>query len=184
MASDSSVPAPHANIAKGRPPSFSREETEAFVSYARSRVGEAHGDRMLEWCSSPEYRSRNVSMKRTRTLSKRAVSEHIPEGVKSANFTETLDGSQRLIFYYRCLYDAIKELLRNARFAGRQYTHAEIKYNSTGGRAYSAFNTGEVYELAQLHAGKDVSPVPIFLSNDATLLTKKLGGHPIICESQ
>ena len=101
MASDSSVPAPHANIAKGRPPSFSREETEAFVSYARSRVGEAHGDRMLEWCSSPEYRSRNVSMKRTRTLSKRAVSEHIPEGVKSANFTETLDGSQRLIFYPR-----------------------------------------------------------------------------------
>ena len=50
-------------------------------------------------------------------------------------------------------------------------------------------NTGEVYdpgrdsELAQLHAGKDVSPVPIFLSSDATLLTKKLGGHPIICES-
>jgi hypothetical protein len=35
--------------------SFSREETEAFVSYARSRVGEVHGDRMLEWCSSPEY---------------------------------------------------------------------------------------------------------------------------------
>ena len=48
-------------------------------------------------------------------------------------------------------------------------------------------NTGEVYdrdsELAQLHAGKDVSPVPIILSSDATLLTKKLGGHPIICES-
>ena len=50
-------------------------------------------------------------------------------------------------------------------------------------------NTGEVYEsrLAQLHAGKDVSPVPIFsgLSSDVrvTLLTKKLGGHPIICES-
>jgi hypothetical protein len=95
-------------------------------------------------------------MKRTRTLSKRAIREHIPEGVKSANFNKTLDGCQRLFFYYRCLYDAIKELLRNARFAGRQYTHAEIKYNSTGGRAYSAFNTGEVYELAQLHAGKDV----------------------------
>ena len=89
MASDSSVPAPQG---QERPPSFSREETEAFVSYARSRVGEPHSDRMLEWCSSPEYRSRNVSMKRTRTLSKRAIREHIPEGVKSANFTETLDG--------------------------------------------------------------------------------------------
>jgi hypothetical protein len=54
---------------EARHPSFSREETEAFVSYARSRVGEVHGDRMLEWCSSPEYRSRNVSMKWTRTLS-------------------------------------------------------------------------------------------------------------------
>ena len=180
MAMDSSVAAPHG---QGGPPAFSREETEVFVSYARSRVGESHGDRMLEWCSSPEYRSRNVSMKRMRTLSKRAIREHIPEDVKSANFTEALDGSQRLIFYYRCLYDAIKELLRNARFAGRQYTRAEIKYNSTGGRAYSAFNTGVVYELAQMHAGKDVSPVPIFLSSDATLLTKKLGGHPIICES-
>jgi hypothetical protein len=44
-------------------------------------------------------------------------------------------------------------------------------------------NTREVYELAQVHAGKDVSAVPIFLSSDATLLTKKLGGHPIIYES-
>jgi hypothetical protein len=111
-------------------------------------------------------------MKRTRTLSDG------PSAPARQHFNEILDGCQRLFFYYRCLYDAIKELLLNARFASRQYTHAEIKYNSTGGRAYSAFNTGEVYELAQLHAGKDVSPVPIFLSSDANLLTKKLGGHP------
>jgi hypothetical protein len=127
-------------------------------------------------------------MKRTRTLSDGPSAPSASTSRKASRvpiFTEILDGCQRLFFYYRCLYDAIKELLRNARFASRQYTHAEIKpeYNSTGGRAYSAFNTGEVYELAQLHAGKDVSPVPIFLSSDATLLTKKLGGHPIICES-
>jgi hypothetical protein len=79
MASDSRVPAPHV---QARPLSFSREETEAFASYARSHVGEAHSDRMLECC--PEFRSRNDSMKRTRTLSKRAISEHIPECVKSA----------------------------------------------------------------------------------------------------
>jgi hypothetical protein len=60
MASDIRVPALHV---QAWPLSFSREETEAFSSYARSRVGEAHSDRMLEWCSSPEYRSRNVSMK-------------------------------------------------------------------------------------------------------------------------
>jgi hypothetical protein len=34
-----------------------------------------------------------------------------------------------------------------------------------------------------MHAGEGVSPVPIFLSSDATLVSKKLGGHPIMRES-
>ena len=55
--SDSRVPAPAA--ARGPPP-FRREETEAFVSHVRSRQSEASCDRMLEWCSSREYRSQNI----------------------------------------------------------------------------------------------------------------------------
>ena len=176
---DSRVPAP---AAARWPPPFRREETEAFVSHVRSRQSEASGDRMLEWCSSPEYRSQNIRFRKTRTLSKKAIDAYIPEGIQRADFTEPLDGNQRLIFFFRCLYDAIKELLRNTRFAGRQYTHAEIKFNSTGGRVYSAFNTGEVYELAQLHAGDGVSPVPIFISSDGTMVSKKMGGHPIFRE--
>ena len=71
----------------------------------------------------------------------------------------------------------------NIRFAGQQYEHAEVKFKSSGARAYSAVNTVEVYEVGQMHAGEGVSPVPVFLSSDATLLSKKLGGHLILCES-
>jgi hypothetical protein len=47
---------------------------------------------------------------------------------------------------------------------------------------YQGFNTGEVYEVAQLHAGDGVSPVPCFLTSDFTLVSKKMGGHPILCK--
>jgi len=183
MATDSVVDPPEQIGKRARaPPAFTREETEAFSSYTQSRLGEKHADRMLEWASNPKFRSKNVRYGSIHTLAEHAIEEHIPDGVMKADFTEELDGSQRLIFFWRSLYDAIKELLRSCRFAGKQYTHAEIKYNRTGARAYSAFNTGEVYELCQLHAGEGVSPVPIFLSSDATLVSKKLGGHPIMCE--
>ena len=87
-----------------------------------------------------------------------------------------------MVFSFRCLYDAIKELLRNARFDGRQYTQAEVVVNAAGDRVYSAFNTGSVYEAAQLHCGPNCSPVPIFLSSDGTVIGKSMAGHPIICE--
>ena len=46
------------------------------------------------------------------------------------------DGRQMLIFSWRCLFNAIKE---------RQYTHSEVKHNSAGAGACSAFKTGKVY---------------------------------------
>jgi hypothetical protein len=125
---------------------------------------------MLEWCTNPQYSAQHVRHNNVRSLSAKAIKEFVPDGVQSADFTEPLDGSQRLIFYFRCLYDAIKELLRNARFTGRQYTQAVIKLDAVGKRVYSAFNTGEVYEIAQVKAGPNVSPVPVFLSSDATLV--------------
>ena len=36
-------------------PRFTRAETEVFSSYARSRVGEKHGDRTLQWGSNPDF---------------------------------------------------------------------------------------------------------------------------------
>ncbi len=48
---------------------------------------------------------------------------------------------------------------------------------------YGAINRGEMYEVAQARAGPDTSQMPIFLSSDTTVICKKMGAHPIICES-
>ena len=70
-------------------------------------------------------------------------------------------------------------------FSGSQYTQAlaVIKLYANSKHVHSACNTGEVYEIAQVKAGPNVSPVPVFLSSDATLVSKSMGGHPIISES-
>jgi len=113
---------------------FSREEAEVFVTYTEShkRPGESLGDRMLDWASCSQYNAQNVHSRKIRHLVKRAVDEFIPEDVERADFSEKLDGAQTMVFYFRCLYDAIKELLRNARFNGRQYTQAEVVLNAAG----------------------------------------------------
>jgi hypothetical protein len=167
---------------RNRQSRFSRAEAEVMSTYTRSRVGEHHADRLLEWCTSPEYRAEQVRYSKIRTFSKKAVNHYVPDGIQREDFTQPLDGSQRLVFYFRCLYDAIKELLRNVRFNGRQYTQAEVKFTPLGRRVYTSINTGKVLEVAQLHAGPDVAPVVVLLSSDATLVSKKTGGHPILCE--
>jgi hypothetical protein len=87
-----------------------------------------------------------------------------------------------MVFFYRSLYDAIKQLLRNARFKGRQYTEFEKVYSVGHKRQYGAINRGEMYETCQGLAGRDVSPLPVFLSSDATVICKHMGAHPIISE--
>ena len=167
---------------RNRQSRFSRGEAEVMSTYTRSRVGEPHADRLLEWCTSPQYRAEQVRYSKIRTLSKNAVKTYVPDGIQREDFTEPLDGSQRLVFYFRCLYDAIKELLRNARFNGRQYTQAEVRFNPIGRRVYNSINSGKVFEAAQIHAGPGVAPVVVLLSSDATLVSKKTGGHPILSE--
>ena len=117
-----------------------------------------------------------------RTMGTKAVDLNIPGGVMSRDFTEKADGSQRMIFFYRSLYDAIKQLARNSRFAGKQYTQFEMVHTADRKRKYGAINRGEMYEIAQGYAGADCSPMPVFLSSDTTVICKKMGAHPIICE--
>ena len=69
-------------------PCFSREESEIFSSYTQSRVGEPHGDRMLGWCTSPQFASLNVGYNKIRTLSKAAIKQYIPDGIQSEDFTQ------------------------------------------------------------------------------------------------
>ena len=61
MDTDSRVEPPrHSRKRERAPPTFTREESEAFSSYTESRVGEKHADSMLEWASNPKYRSKNL----------------------------------------------------------------------------------------------------------------------------
>ncbi len=46
-----------------------------------------------------------------------------------------------------------------------------------------ALNCGDAYEISQWFAGPDMSPLPVFLSSDATVICKEMGAHPIIGES-
>lgn len=97
--------------------------------------------------------------------------------------TVPADGAQRMVFFYRSLYDAVKQLLRSARLAGRQHTQFDKVYSAGQKRKYGAINRGDMYEINQGYAGPDVSPLPVFLSSDATVICKKMGAHPIISES-
>ena len=81
----------------------------------------------------------------------KAVDLNIPGGVMSRDFTEKADGSQRMVFFFRSMYDVIKQLASNSRFAGKQYTQPEFELVHTADRKrkYGAINRGEMYEIAQ-----------------------------------
>jgi hypothetical protein len=88
-----------------------------------------------------------------------------------------------MVFFYPSFYNAIKQLLCNARFKGWQYTEFEKVYSVGHKRQYGAINRSEMYETCQGHAGRDVSPLPVFLSSDATVICKHMGAYPIISKS-
>ena len=179
---ESVVPEPRHAVQKPSP--FNRSEFELFSTHTTSaeHTGDAHGDRLLEWASNPKFRSDRIRYVKMKTMGKKAVKLNIPAGVKQKDFSEPADGAQRMVFFYRSLYDAIKQLLRNARFKGKQYTEFEKVYSVGHKRQYGAINRGEMYETCQGLAGRDVSPLPVFLSSDATVICKHMGAHPIISE--
>jgi hypothetical protein len=164
---------------------FNRSEFEVFAHHTASAAhsGDSNGDRLLEWATNPKFKAQRVRYVRMRTMGKHAVKLNMPGGVLQKDFSEPADGAQRMIFFYRSLYDAVKQLLRSARLAGRQYTGFERVYSVGHKRKYGAINRGEMYEISQGYAGRDVSPLPVFLSSDATVICKKMGAHPIISES-
>lgn len=163
---------------------FNRSEFEVFAHHTTSATvsGDAQGDKLLEWATNPKFKAERVRHIRMRSMGKKALKLNIPGGVLQKDFSEPADGAQRMVFFFRSLYDAVKQLLRSARLAGRQYTEFEKVYSVGHKRKYGAINRGEMYEISQGHAGRDVSPLPVFLSSDATVICKKMGAHPIISE--
>ena len=169
---------------------FNRSEFEVLAHHTTSAAhsGDAHGDRMLQWATNPKFKPDRIRYTKMKTMGKNAVKLNIPAGVMHRDFTEPADGAQRIIFFFRSIYDAIKELLRAPRFRrntasnSKQYFEFEKVYSAGQKRQYGAINRGEMYEIAQGYAGPDVSPLPVFLSSDTTVICKHMGAHPIICE--
>ena len=80
--------------------------------------GDAQGDNLLLWATNPKFKGDRIRFMKMRTMRKKAVKLNIPDGVQQRDFTERADGSQRIVFFFRSLYDAVKQLLRSSRFAG------------------------------------------------------------------
>ena len=176
----SEVPTPANHTAKKS--ALNRSEFEVFAHHTSGASGDAHGDKLLEWATNPKFRAERIRYTRMRNMAAKAVDLNIPGGVYERDFSEKADGLQRMVFYYRSFYDAIKQILRNTRFAEKQYTEFDMAQTVGLKRKYGAINRGEMYEICQGIAGCNCSPVPIFLSSDATVICKKMGGHPIMCK--
>ena len=177
---NSTVPRPAHQPSKKSP--FNRSEFEVFAHHTSGDSGDAHGDALLEWATNPKFKAKRVRFLKMKTMGKKAIDLNIPGGVMSRDFTEVTDGSQRLIFFFRSMYDAVKQLASNTRFVGKQYTQFEMAYTVGNKRKYGAINRGTMYENAQERAGNNTSPMPVFLSSDTTVICKKMGAHPIISE--
>ena len=164
---------------------FNLSEFEVFTHHTKSAThsGDSNGDRLLEWATNPKFKAERVRFVKMRTMGRKAVKLNIPGGVLQKDFSEPADGAQRMVFFFRSLYDAVKQLLRSARLAGKQHTGFEKVYSAGQKRKFGEINRGEMYEISQGYAGQDVSPLPVFLSSDATVICKKMGAHPIISES-
>jgi hypothetical protein len=139
---------------------------------------------MMEWATNLKFRADRVRFSKMKTMGQKAFKLNIPAGVMQRDFTEQADGCQRLVFFSRSIYDAIKELLRASRFRNKQYTEFEMCYSAGQARKrqYGSINRGEMYEICQGYAGPDVSPLPVFLSSDTTVICKSMSTHPIISE--
>ena len=176
-------------VVEDHPCRFSREEAEVLGTLVSGLMTRRAGSRMMEWAANPKYEGSCIRKFKVRALTAKMVRQYAPKGVMRAEFTEALDGDQRVMFYYRDLYTCVVDLLAKPRFKDRQYTKFRLVQDEQGHRVYGAFNTGDWYRLAQIRAGqsapgKDVSPVPVFLSNDGTFARKSIGVWPIYCWCQ
>jgi hypothetical protein len=142
--------------------------------------GGSRGDQILEWAGNlnDAFQSRKILPLKMKSLQSKAVAEQVPVCVFCIDFTEPKDGAQKLIYDGRSLYEACKELLRNARFVGIQYVLADVVYDGLGRRNLAHSIRDRCKRGAKdCRATSFASPdIPYC---DTTMLCKKMGGHPI-----
>ncbi len=91
-------PPPHsANLVS----QFNRSEFEVFSHHTSSAAhsGDAHGDRMLEWATNLKFKPDRIRFTKMKTMGEKAIKLIIPADVMHKDFTEPLDGCQRIIFF-------------------------------------------------------------------------------------
>jgi hypothetical protein len=75
---------------------------------------------------------------RRRQIGKDAAKLNISGGVLQKDLSEPADGAQRMVFFYRSLYDEVKQLLQSARLTGKQHTQFEKVFSAGPVQARSA----------------------------------------------
>ena len=158
---------------------FTLEEGEVHGTYVASSMSRIEGDDMLKWACNQAYRPLRLRFGNIRSLSRAVARQYVPEGVKSINFHEPLDGHQNVMFYYRDLLPCIKRLLSQPNFANTVYTRFRLVRGEDGVLIIGAFNTGDWYEFAHLTAqtkgeGRPVTVVPLFGGTDVTVARKNI----------
>ncbi len=63
-------------------------------------------------------------------MGRNAVKLNIPGGVLQKDLSEHANGAQRMVFFCRSLFDAVKQLVRSARLPGKQHTGFEKVYSA------------------------------------------------------
>ena len=168
-----------------RPCPFPREEVEAMNTYVYGTLSWVEGDEMMRWACNEAYDPKKIRFSNIRSLATAVMKEYVPEGVKSINFHEKLDGKQSGWFHSRSLLPCIKRLLARPGLAPNQYTRFKLLKNKDGIRVIGSLNTGDWYEFAQVKAqemmGDDRTPVsivPLLGSTDVTLCKKDIPFYP------
>jgi hypothetical protein len=165
---------------------FNSSELEVFSHHTTSAAhsGDAHADRMLEWATNPKFRPDQIRYTKMKTMGEKAVRINIPAGVMQKDFNKPADGYQRMVFFFRSMYDAVRSYFAaHGLWAG---SIQSLKRFTLQDRSASMAQSTEATCTKLLRglqaAGPDVSPVPVFLSSDTTVICKKKGAHIIICE--
>ena len=78
--------------------SFSKSEAELLGTFTSSSMTREDGDRLMQWASNKCFKGEDVQPVKIRTLIDSVAKKYAPEGVKRADFTEEMDGDQRIFF--------------------------------------------------------------------------------------
>ena len=167
------------NQKRSRHPDFSREECEFLCSTTSFHLSQAQSRMLLDWVRNNHHKGSNITHTDPRTIQDALLGTFDEETLVVHDFHQDLDGPQYLEFASRNLCSVLKDLLANPEFCGQQYTRFHRHVDSNGRRVFGSLDTSDLYRILQERAGQGVSPVPVFMAIDGTVVLKGLHVRPI-----